>query len=458
MEPSIGERLKAARLARKISLTQAAQQTRIRTQTLSAFENDDFGVIPSRAQLNGFMRIYAGFLGLDGNSLLSELHGQPVAPKTAPQPEPQPEPPPAAPENAPEPPSEEIGTNAAPQPDLESAQPPVVNLSQTIFMEIGAQLRTRRELLSLTLAEIERHTHVRKHYLERIEQGALGDLPSPVQARGMLTAYARFLDIDPDALLLRFAEGLQARRIENLPPNRIRAPHTPEQKSLRNLFGRFISIDLLAGIGLVVAMTAFAIWGANRLIALSQGSPVGAPEGPSISEVLLTPGENEANAPAVSPTVMIVIDPEDITAAPALPNVAATPIPTLPSRANVQIIISVVERTFLRVIVDGKSVYNGRAEAGSAFPFDADQRIEVLTGNGASVQIVYNQQTLGPMGAFGEVINMVYTANGAQTPTPTVAPTATITPSPTRTPRPSPTLPPTRTPRPSPSPTFEPGG
>ncbi len=457
MEPSIGERLKAARVTRKISLAQAAQQTRIRLQTLAAFENDDFGVIPSRAQLNGFMRIYAGLLGLDGNALLAELHGKPIPTLVTPQPEAQPAPPRDAPANELETPPE-IEFIDSPQPGLEIIEsPPLESLSQTIFIEIGAQFRARRELLSLTLAEIERHTHVRKHYLEHIERGALGELPSPVQTRGMLTAYARFLDIDPESLLLRFAEGLQARRIENLPPNRIRTTTTLARGSFYNQLGRFISIDLLVGIGLVAAMTAFAIWGANRLIVLSQGSAEGASEGPSISEVLLTPVE-EDNAPEASPTAVTIIDPEDVTAAPALPNTIATPMPTLPSRANVQVIISVVERTFLRVIVDGNSVYNGRAEAGSAFPFEANQRIEVLTGNGASVQIVYNQQNLGAMGTFGEVINMVYTANGVQTPTPTIAPTATITPSPTRTPRPSPTLPPTRTPRPSPSPTFEPGG
>ncbi|MEJ5226262.1 MAG: helix-turn-helix domain-containing protein, partial [Anaerolineales bacterium] len=68
MESSIGEKLKAARLARRLSLEQAAQQTRIRKRTLEAMENDDFAVIPSRVQLYGFVRIYAEFLGLDGEA------------------------------------------------------------------------------------------------------------------------------------------------------------------------------------------------------------------------------------------------------------------------------------------------------------------------------------------------------------------------------------------------------
>jgi hypothetical protein len=53
------------------------------------------------------------------------------------------------------------------------------NLESTqIFREIGAELRNRRELLSLHLGEVERNTHVKAHYLEALEKGAMDDLPS----------------------------------------------------------------------------------------------------------------------------------------------------------------------------------------------------------------------------------------------------------------------------------------
>ena len=63
----------------------------------------------------------------------------------------------------------------------------------------------------------EAHTHVRKHYLELIEAGAFGELPSPVQARGMLANYAEFLNLDVDAILLYYARrtAKAAARISN---------------------------------------------------------------------------------------------------------------------------------------------------------------------------------------------------------------------------------------------------
>jgi cytoskeletal protein RodZ len=86
--------------------------------------------------------------------------------------------------------------------------------ADVIFAEIGAQLRERRELISLTFEEVERHTKLRAAFVKALEEGVLDKLPSPVQTRGMLANYATFLDLDTEAILLRFADGLQARRHE----------------------------------------------------------------------------------------------------------------------------------------------------------------------------------------------------------------------------------------------------
>ncbi len=87
-------------------------------------------------------------------------------------------------------------------------------------------------MLSLTYEEIERQTRVRAVFLEALENGALEELPSPVQTRGILANYAVFLDLDADTILLRFADGLQARYREKRPdkPSRARAPMTVNTK------------------------------------------------------------------------------------------------------------------------------------------------------------------------------------------------------------------------------------
>ena len=88
--------------------------------------------------------------------------------------------------------------------------------SQIILQEIGQQLKQQREFLGLSLAEVEKYTRLRLHYLKALENGSMDDLPSTVQGRGMLNNYANFLNLDSDALLLRYADALQLGRVERL--------------------------------------------------------------------------------------------------------------------------------------------------------------------------------------------------------------------------------------------------
>ena len=101
--------------------------------------------------------------------------------------------------------------------------------------------------------------------------------------------------------------------------------------------------------------------------------------------------------------------------------------------------MEILERTLLRVSVDGEVKQDGRVSSGAALTFEGSSRIEVLTGSGSAVRIIFNQSDLGVMGNLGEVVYRIYTVNGVETPTPTPSSTPTITPTPTRTIRPSPT-------------------
>jgi hypothetical protein len=103
------------------------------------------------------------------------------------------------------------------------------------------------------------------------------------------------------------------------------------------------------------------------------------------------------------------------------------------------VVVVALEESYLRVTVDGKSQFDGRISVGTAYSFSGNNQIEVLTGNGAGISILFNQGNLGPMGRFGEVIDRIYTATAILNPTATNTPTPTISPTPTLTPRYSPT-------------------
>ncbi len=313
--------------------------------------------------------------------------------------------------------------------------------SREIFWEIGQGLRKRREMLSLTLEEIERHIRVRASFLNALEHGVLDDLPSPVQTRGMLANYAGFLDLDVDAVMLRFAEGLQAQHRERHPEPIKRRKNPLTVNTSLPPFRSFVAGDLLFGGGMVIMLVLFAIWGVNRILAArSQASPQAT--APSISEIL-------AGTPLPTlPGEVTLIPAQDTALAPAVD--ATIEVPTLAPNVNVELTIDAVERTYLRVTVDGKVQFDGRVVPGTSYPFEAANQIDVLVGNAAGLRISYNGHDLGLMGNFGEVIDRVYTAEGVATPTFTPQPTATATPRVSATPSPTSTEEPTSTSTPTP--------
>ncbi len=511
MTETIGQQLKQAREAKNLTIEKVVEATRIRAHQIEAIEADDFESLPSPVQARAFLRLYAEFLGLSLNEIIAhqrsgadetgaELSGSPPAPEEQPltaaetgtesanagtqtvgdklkrflnrikrtitrsgdRPatiEPDEKSNPSEPieaeeENSSSEPVE--AENEEPDPPLEerSAFAAETLPSQVTFTAIGKTLRQRRESLSLTLDEIENHTHVRKRYLQELEAGEFGRLPSSVQARGMLNNYAHFLNLDVDALLLTFAEGLQAQRLERQPKPEETSQKPASKINIRLPFKiqipatirRYLSVDIFVGGGLVMLLLAFAIWGTSRIVNLRAGSTP-QPTAPSISNILVSTGEAATETPTPTATGNGSIT--------VVPVAEETQVMTLPAAGHgpVQIIVIAQEQAWIRVTVDGKVEFEGRVTTGTAYPFDGNTQIEVLTGNGRAISIMYNQNNLGPMGNFGEVVDRIYTANAILIPTATNTPTPSITPTPTITLVPSATLRPSSTPRISPTPT-----
>ncbi|MBN1147738.1 MAG: helix-turn-helix domain-containing protein [Anaerolineales bacterium] len=401
MNSTIGQQLRQAREERSLTIEQVAQATRIRIHYLEAMEAGRFDSLPSVAQARGFIRSYAGFLGLDAEGLLNALDGgeSPTSPDSF----------------APAPGHAEAALAGEPE------------QTKQIFARIGGDLRRQRELLGLSLDDVERHTHLRQHYLKALEAGNLDGLPSPVQGRGMLNNYAAFLGLDPEPLLLRFADGLQAslsaRQAARQKPRSASARRKPRLPApLRRLF----SADVLIGGALAVFLIIFGVWGAIRIFAISsQQEPT--PTAPSIADVLLA-----------SPTATSTFTPEPVT--PTIPQPTQF-LPTLAlvtdalsgnlvvsdTQPGVQLNINVRQRAWMQVSVDGEIEFSGRVLPGSAYPFAGESQVEVLTGNGAALQVLYNGIDLGVMGVYGQIVNRIYAPEGILTPTPTITPIPTAT-------------------------------
>lgn len=447
---TIGEQLKQARTQRNVTLEQAAHVTRVRIHYLRALEEDDRDLLPSDVQGRGFLRLYADYLGLPVEPLLDQWMGkipEIVPPSPAPieeapiiqevvsekpitdgldeEPgddfiEPEEVTPPPAPKKA--------KKKISPRPAGKVAESAVPMLAEEKFRQIGHQLRKQREAMSLSLEDVERMTHMRQHHLQALEDGRMDALPSLVQARGALGSYAEFLSLNPETILLQYADALQIRRAELAPsPERgfRKAPSTPSTAYPRTGIFRFLTPDLAIGGGLFLLVLIFFIWGVSQINLLGNNQPdaTAAP----IAEILLT-------ASTATPGVGGITE----TSSAESPGQANQATPTIGPMNNdpLQIYIIARQRVWMQVIADGRTVFSGRTTPGTAYPFSGVERIEVTGANAAALQIYFNQQDLGTLGSVGQIVRLVFTPGQILTATPqftatrapTQVPTSTLQP------------------------------
>lgn len=499
MAQTIGEKLKQARLARQMTIEQASQATHIRPHFLEALENDQRDALPSAVQGRGFLRLYAGLLDLPVHLLLAAWDGkttiEPIEPATPVTNELTPEPPAPgspreispitetqAPEEAGELPEDLPGANPLPVQDL-SFQPQETDpgsSSAAVFREIGQTLRQQREALGLTAAEVERYTRLRQHYIQILEEGRIDELPSTVQGRGMLSNYAAFLNLDEEKIMLGFAEGLQIRRVERLPKPEPQTLFTNKKRPARQapIWRRFLTPDLIFGVGVAAIILFFTLWTAARITSLRKTETQPTP--PGIGQMLLTPDTSQTLG-ATTPLAGTALPGQTagVGNGEIVPPPASSPEPGQASRTEqpssgasadgttgnsssgapagpatiqpinkdpVQVYIIAKQRAWLRVVADDKVKFLGRTVPGNAYAFSGSKRVDLLTGNAAGLQVFYNQNDLGSLGTSGQVVGFVFSPDRMMTPTaaftPTSLPTkpATVTPLPTLTPQATPTI------------------
>jgi cytoskeletal protein RodZ len=299
--------------------------------------------------------------------------------------------------------------------------------------EIGRSLLEARELLGLSLEEVERATRIRVHHLEAIERGEMEAFPSPVQARGFLHNYAEFLGLDADVILLQYAEALQSRRTHLIPETTYKEPGTGPSVRIRSRRPRWLSSDLFIAAMIILVILAVLIWGGSRVVAVlrQRAETPQAALGLLIPTSTLTATETPLQSGLVSDSTLVLATEETV-------------VPTQPlflgiaDKVNLTIVVE--KNAWLRVVVDGEEAFQGRVKEGEVLEFQGDQIVELTTGNGAGLHVFYNGQDHGILGEVGQVVIRLWTLGGALTPT------ATITRTPTETPRISDTPSPTTTP------------
>jgi cytoskeletal protein RodZ len=165
---------------------------------------------------------------------------------------------------------------------------------------LGETLQRARLARGVTLEEAERTTRISRRYLEALENENFGLLPAPVYARGFLRTYARYLGLEPAALLPLFPVGyLDVPLLEPMP--KVTTPTTWPGSGL--LAAGVVAVLLVVVVGL------YAIGGSG-----GGNRPVFGPQ-------TMSP-ESTAAAGAATPT-----QPRAVASITMEPAVTATPAP-----------------------------------------------------------------------------------------------------------------------------------
>ena len=254
---------------------------------------------------------------------------------------------------------------------------------------VGDILRREREKQGLTIADIEKGTSIRGLYIEHIERGNIGELPGLVYAKGFVRNYAKFLRLNAEALVQQFAE-------ENgsTPPP---APAEPESAPRR------ISLSTVGD----ESLSSISIGGTRSSYASIFGKLAA-----GIIVLAALVGGGVAAISAINSPAQVPAAPPVKTEQPAAPTAAAEADASDTARAahtdGVNVSVTLAERCWTEVVVDGKSVFEGIIEKGKTESWKGKESVVIRAGNAGALDVTFNGRKLGKFGDNGEVLERTF--------------------------------------------------
>lgn len=117
---------------------------------------------------------------------------------------------------------------------------------------VGAELRARREALSLTVAQVAAQTRITSRHIEMIERSAFHELPARTYAVGFTRNYAKLLELDELEIVSRVRAELDSRGPAPTHYTAAYEPADPARTPTRGLFWLAI-----VGAALIIAAAVF---------------------------------------------------------------------------------------------------------------------------------------------------------------------------------------------------------
>jgi cytoskeletal protein RodZ len=299
-------------------------------------------------------------------------------------------------------------------------------------LNVGQQLKARRQALRISLAQIELDTKIRGKFLTALESGDYSSLPNDIYSRGFVQHYANHLGLDGVKVAADYAEergGLEA--------SETKRPRLEQPK--RIVFtGRLLAV--LTGVVLIAVVFGYLLWqfqglaGAPALSVTNppkdivldaaqvtigghttpgsdvsiNGSPLATDMSGNFSEQVAL--ENGINA-------LVVVSRSKLGKTTTVTRNILAKLPTLSTQDvtvpgapfnGVALLVKVSQTTAIVVVVDGKQQFSGTFVAGTSQLFTGTGDINLTTGNAGATSVTVTNSTvadkiLSPLGQNGEI-------------------------------------------------------
>lgn len=280
-------------------------------------------------------------------------------------------------------------------------------------LEIGPALEKARRQHGLSLEEVEQATKIRKRYLQGLENDDYGVLPDAVYVQGFVKTYANYLGLDGDHL----AEELRSRRRPRRERHATNAragkggfdkplvtPGGLAGAERRRISGRAV-LGLLASILLIVLVIGALYYVGRGSLAPDTSNSEPAPRSEQASQ-------NPDSAKSEKPTAAASAKDAPESSKGSKKNAAAPATPTSPESVEVAVRVEGTP-AWISITSDGTVVYEQVAEPDFAETFEAEENLNVSTGNAGAVSLTVNGEDEGVMGEPGAVVSREFTSEAA---------------------------------------------
>jgi cytoskeletal protein RodZ len=241
-----------------------------------------------------------------------------------------------------------------------------------LLSEIGAYLRQVREHQELSMETVASITKIPVRTLQAIETGDLEQLPEPVYIQGFIRRYADAIGTDGAEIANAFPTGATLK------------PVKPSWKStfkaqLRPFHLYFLYLLLVAGaVSGLSYMLNRSVNQTNRYANSAKMTSVGQYVAPGSTEFYGPPAPTGGEALTKQPTQTA-------------------------SGKPVRVGLTLTAQSWLRIVVDGKTEFEGVLPQGTQRSWEANKQVVVRAGDAGAVMVSLNEEKPKPMGEPGAV-------------------------------------------------------